>query len=327
MSLDLSPAPGAAPLAEQVRAQASMEVRLLLRNGEQLVLAIVIPVLVLVGGVIGADRDRHRPRAPAGRRADARRAGAGHHVDVVHVGGDRDRVRAAVRRAEAARRDAVAAARAARRQGARAAGGRGAAAPGAVAGRRSRWGGHRRRGWSARSGSCSRGCWARRRSSRSGCCWRVRCAPRRRWPPPTSSTCCCSPAEPWCCRARRTARSATFAQWLPSGALGDAMRAAFIDGSIAWASLLCLLGVGRRRRVPRRRGRSSGSDLRLGAVAAAAGLGDAGGQHGAGRHRWRGPADRLGPRLPDLAAVHGRFVHAARRAVACTRRSSSATGS
>ena len=65
MSLDLSPAPGAAPLAKQVRAQASMEVRLLLRNGEQLLLAVVIPVLVLVGGVIGADRVgidlAHRP--------------------------------------------------------------------------------------------------------------------------------------------------------------------------------------------------------------------------------------------------------------------------
>jgi ABC-2 type transport system permease protein len=65
VSLDLSPAPGAAPLAQQVRAQAWMEVRLLLRNGEQLVLAIVIPVLVLVGGVIGADRVgielAHRP--------------------------------------------------------------------------------------------------------------------------------------------------------------------------------------------------------------------------------------------------------------------------
>ena len=65
VSLDLSPAPGAAPLAKQVRAQASMEVRLLLRNGEQLLLAVVIPVLVLVGGVIGADRVgidlAHRP--------------------------------------------------------------------------------------------------------------------------------------------------------------------------------------------------------------------------------------------------------------------------
>ena len=42
----------------------------------------------------------------------------------------------------------------------------------------------------------------------------------------------------------------SVAQWLPSGALGDAMRAAFIDGAIAWASLLCLLALGRRRRVP-----------------------------------------------------------------------------
>ena len=56
MSLDLSPAPGAAPLTRQVRAQASMEVRLLLRNGEQLLLAVVIPVLVLIGGVVGAER-------------------------------------------------------------------------------------------------------------------------------------------------------------------------------------------------------------------------------------------------------------------------------
>lgn len=64
-SLDLSPAPGAAPLARQVRAQALMETRLLLRNGEQLLLALVIPVLVLVGGVVGLshiDLDiAHRP--------------------------------------------------------------------------------------------------------------------------------------------------------------------------------------------------------------------------------------------------------------------------
>jgi len=31
------------------------------------------------------------------------------------------------------------------------------------------------------------------------------------------------------------------ARWLPSGALGDAMRAAFLNGSIAWAALLCLM--------------------------------------------------------------------------------------
>ena len=51
-----APAPGAAPYHRMVRAQASMEARLLLRNGEQLLLAVVIPVLVLVGGVVGADR-------------------------------------------------------------------------------------------------------------------------------------------------------------------------------------------------------------------------------------------------------------------------------
>jgi ABC-2 type transport system permease protein len=51
-----TPAPGAAPLHQQVLAQAAMESRLMLRNGEQLLLAIVIPVIVLIGGVAGADR-------------------------------------------------------------------------------------------------------------------------------------------------------------------------------------------------------------------------------------------------------------------------------
>lgn len=56
MSGTFTPRPGAAPLARQVRAQASMETRLLLRNGEQLLLAVVIPVIVLVGGVLAAGR-------------------------------------------------------------------------------------------------------------------------------------------------------------------------------------------------------------------------------------------------------------------------------
>jgi len=47
-ALDLAPAPGAAPLPRQVAAQAWMELRLLLRNGEQLLLTIVIPTLLLV---------------------------------------------------------------------------------------------------------------------------------------------------------------------------------------------------------------------------------------------------------------------------------------
>lgn len=51
-----APSPGAAPFHRQVLAQSLMESRLLLRNGEQLLLAIVIPVLALVGGVLGARR-------------------------------------------------------------------------------------------------------------------------------------------------------------------------------------------------------------------------------------------------------------------------------
>jgi ABC-2 type transport system permease protein len=56
MSLDLSPRPGAAPFPRMVAAQAAIEARLMLRNGEQLLLAVVIPVIVLVGGVSGAHR-------------------------------------------------------------------------------------------------------------------------------------------------------------------------------------------------------------------------------------------------------------------------------
>jgi len=51
-----TPRPGAAPLPRMVRAQAAMETKLLVRNGEQLLLAVVIPVLVLFFGVLGLDR-------------------------------------------------------------------------------------------------------------------------------------------------------------------------------------------------------------------------------------------------------------------------------
>ena len=54
--LDLSPRPGAALYRRMVAAQAAMEARLMLRNGEQLLLAIVIPVIALVGGVAAAGR-------------------------------------------------------------------------------------------------------------------------------------------------------------------------------------------------------------------------------------------------------------------------------
>jgi len=48
-----APRPGAAPLPRMILAQTVMETRLLLRNGEQLLLAVVIPVIILIGGVRG----------------------------------------------------------------------------------------------------------------------------------------------------------------------------------------------------------------------------------------------------------------------------------
>ncbi|MFG1710192.1 ABC transporter permease [Nonomuraea sp. M3C6] len=47
--LDFTPAPGAAPFPRMVLAQAGAEVRAMLRNGEQLLLTLIIPVLLLVG--------------------------------------------------------------------------------------------------------------------------------------------------------------------------------------------------------------------------------------------------------------------------------------
>ncbi len=54
MSGTFTPAPGGARFARKVLAQAGMEFRLMLRNGEQLLLAIVIPVVVLVATVVGS---------------------------------------------------------------------------------------------------------------------------------------------------------------------------------------------------------------------------------------------------------------------------------
>jgi len=48
--LDLTPRPGAASTAAMVRAQTAMELRLLARNGEQLGITLVIPLLLLVAG-------------------------------------------------------------------------------------------------------------------------------------------------------------------------------------------------------------------------------------------------------------------------------------
>ncbi|MFI0408456.1 ABC transporter permease [Actinomadura sp. 3N508] len=46
--MDLSPAPGAAPLPRMILSQTGFEVRAVLRNGEQLLLTLIIPVVLLV---------------------------------------------------------------------------------------------------------------------------------------------------------------------------------------------------------------------------------------------------------------------------------------
>lgn len=51
-----APRPGAAPLSRMVLAQARMETRLILRNGEQLLIAVVIPLIVLLGGLLASRR-------------------------------------------------------------------------------------------------------------------------------------------------------------------------------------------------------------------------------------------------------------------------------
>lgn len=50
MTLDLSPKPGAAAPAAMLRSQIGMELRLLVRNGEQLLLTLVIPLMLLIAG-------------------------------------------------------------------------------------------------------------------------------------------------------------------------------------------------------------------------------------------------------------------------------------
>jgi ABC-2 type transport system permease protein len=45
--VSFAPAPGAAPVRRMIAAQATLETRTLLRNGEQLLLTLVIPLLLL----------------------------------------------------------------------------------------------------------------------------------------------------------------------------------------------------------------------------------------------------------------------------------------
>src|SRR5690554_267617 len=56
MSLDLSPTGSAAPRTQQVLAHARTEALLIARNGEQALLALVIPIAILLGGRFFGDR-------------------------------------------------------------------------------------------------------------------------------------------------------------------------------------------------------------------------------------------------------------------------------
>lgn len=56
MSLDFAPNPAPASRAQQIRTHAAMEAGLILRNGEQLILAVVFPLAILIGGKYWGDR-------------------------------------------------------------------------------------------------------------------------------------------------------------------------------------------------------------------------------------------------------------------------------
>ncbi|RKS84197.1 ABC-2 type transport system permease protein [Motilibacter peucedani] len=66
VTLDLAPRPGTAPVQRMVAAQSRLELSMLLRNGEQLLLALVVPALLLV---VGAKVDLGT--ATGARRVDA----------------------------------------------------------------------------------------------------------------------------------------------------------------------------------------------------------------------------------------------------------------
>ena len=70
-NLDLSPMPGAAATPVMLRSQVAMELRLLSRNGEQLLLTLVIPLMLLVLGT---------------RSNDVVDLGAGRPIDIITPG-------------------------------------------------------------------------------------------------------------------------------------------------------------------------------------------------------------------------------------------------
>ena len=94
-----APDPRPAPAGRRIIATAGLELRMTLRNGEQLLLALVIPLLALVGGTLITVVE---PARTADRRGTARGARAGRDVRRLHLAGDHHRLRPALRGAQTA---------------------------------------------------------------------------------------------------------------------------------------------------------------------------------------------------------------------------------
>ena len=230
-----TPDPRPATVPKMLAAQFGLELKLLLRNGEQLLLTMFIPITLLVGLTL----------LPLGSFGPNRAAtfvpgdhGAGGDLDRVHRAGHRGGVRPPLRRAETTRRDRAAGVGHHRRQVA-GGGHRGVPAVDPVGRHRVCAGlaaAHRRAG--ARRGRSSRS--APRSSPRWDCCSAARCAPRScwRWP-----TCCGSSSPALGALTLEGGMVPAAVQWVarltPSGALTEALSQA-MTLSVDWFGLAVL---------------------------------------------------------------------------------------
>ena len=212
-----------------------MEARLMLRNGEQLLLAVVVPVVVLVAAVTGSDRvdlDLDHPAVDVFTPGVLALAVMSTSFTSLAIATGFERRYGVIKRLGTSPLP---------RCGLLAGKVLALLIVQLAAARRDLRGGRSALGWSPDPGVAGvvgaagdrrrhRGLRLARAAGR-----RARCAPRRPWPRPTWSTCCSWRAAPLCSPPRRTAASRALVQWLPSGALGEGMRDALIDGTIAVA--------------------------------------------------------------------------------------------
>ena len=98
-----TPDPRPATVPTMLAAQFALELKLLLRNGEQLLLTLFIPITLLVGLTLLPFGSFGPNRAATFVPGDH---GAGGDLDCVHRTGHRGRVRPALRGAQTDRRDA-----------------------------------------------------------------------------------------------------------------------------------------------------------------------------------------------------------------------------